>query len=398
MRTRVFDLELTAPRLAAPDLHGYATARVLARVNGCPVGWVRLRGVARAPLTHERVLAAAARQLGDAIVYTAARRASAVPTRARDLAPITVVVCTRDRPDRLDGCLAALRAADYPAFELVVVDNASLGDDTRAVAERHGARCVREDHPGLDWARNRGIAEAAHPIVAFTDDDVRVDRGWLRALGAAFREPDVMAATGLIAPAELETEAQTRFELDYGGMVQALHRRVVRRGNLRKWDVLWAGSYGAGANMAFRREVFDKVGLFDVALDVGTPSGGGGDLEMLQRVVARGHALVYEPAAVVWHHHRREMPELQRQIFDNGRGFACYLLTAARTRTFHPLAIAHFALRPWLGGWLLRRLLRPRGFPRRLVAAELAGALLGPYYYLATRRHARAVAERGAVA
>ena len=65
---------------------------------------------------------------------------------------------------------------------------------------------MRENRPGLDWARNRGIAEARHDIIAFTDDDVRVDRAWLRAIGNAFLDPEIMGVTGFIAPAELESE------------------------------------------------------------------------------------------------------------------------------------------------------------------------------------------------
>ena len=80
----------------------------------------------------------------------------------------------------------------------------------------HGrrARYVREARPGLDWARNRAIAEAAGEMIAFTDDDVEVDPGWIRALVAAFaaRSRRVAAVTGLVVPAELDTEAQVLFE------------------------------------------------------------------------------------------------------------------------------------------------------------------------------------------
>ena len=74
-------------------------------------------------------------------------------------------------------------------------------------------RYVREPRPGLDWARNRAIAEARGDVIAFTDDDVAVDPGWIRALVAAFGSDETVAAvTGLVLPAELETEAQVLFE------------------------------------------------------------------------------------------------------------------------------------------------------------------------------------------
>ena len=66
-----------------------------------------------------------------------------------------------------------------------------------------------------------------------------------------------------------------------------------------------AGMFGTGANMAYRRSLFDKIGYFDPALDVGTATNGGGDLEMFFRVLKEGYVLVYEPRAVVRHRHRR---------------------------------------------------------------------------------------------
>ena len=67
-------------------------------------------------------------------------------------------------------------------------------------------------------------------------------------------------------------------------------------------------------------------GLFDPALDVGTPANGGGDLEMFFRVLKSGHALVYEPAAMVRHRHRRDYASLREQLASNGVGFYAYLV------------------------------------------------------------------------
>jgi cellulose synthase/poly-beta-1,6-N-acetylglucosamine synthase-like glycosyltransferase len=245
---------------------------------------------------------------------------------------------------------------------------------------------VVEPIPGLDRARNRGVAVARHPLIAFADDDTCPDRLWLHYVSRALAVDDVMAVTGLIAPIRIETKAERLFEFSYGGMVQALDRRTLLGETLSSREILWASTFGAGANMAFRREIFDLVGEFDPCLDVGTPAGGGGDLDMLHRILANGHKLVYEPAAIVFHEHRATMHSLRRQMFDNGRGFSVYLMTCARNRTVPRLLILGFALRRWLGGWILRRLVRPRGFPRELVLAELAGTLLSPYYYIASRR------------
>ena len=91
---------------------------------------------------------------------------------------------------------------------------AATGDATESVVRAFPRwRYVCEPQPGLDRARNRAIAESRGEIVAFTDDDVEVDPGWVRAAAIHFANPEVMAVTGLVEPAELETRAQERFEI-----------------------------------------------------------------------------------------------------------------------------------------------------------------------------------------
>ncbi len=129
-----------------------------------------------------------------------------------------------------------------------------------------------------------------------------------------------------------------------------------------------------------------------MALDAGTPSGGCGDVEMFHRLISCGYTLIYEPAALVWHTHRRGAAALRRLIYNNGLSFGSYLITCARNRTVGRFSILRFAARHWLGGWILRRLLRPSRLPRHLVAIELAGALLSPLAYSASQARARQVA------
>jgi cellulose synthase/poly-beta-1,6-N-acetylglucosamine synthase-like glycosyltransferase len=242
-------------------------------------------------------------------------------------------------------------------------------------------RYVCEGRPGLDWARNRGAAEAHYDIIAYTDDDTRADRLWLKAMALAFAKPEVMAMTGFIAPMELETAAQIYFEHIYGGMGKGFRRWEVRRSELKKHQLLWSSSFGAGANMAFRRAIFEKIGFFDVALDVGTPTRGGGDLEFFHRVVASGYTLVYEPGAMVWHQHRRDFDSLRCQLRDNGCGFGSYLMTCWRNRTVSRRAVLRFFLQNWLYEWFICRLRLPKGHSRPLVMTELRGKLQSPSAY-----------------
>jgi glycosyltransferase involved in cell wall biosynthesis len=304
---------------------------------------------------------------------------------------VTVVVCTRDRERLLEGCLDALARQDHPHHEVLVVDNASRTSATHELADRRGVRYVREDRPGLDVARNRGLREAATPIVAFTDDDARPDPSWLSVVARGFSSPDVHAVTGFVYPAELDTPAQRLFENVYGGMAKGVLPRIhTTRFRRQHYRPEWVG---VGCNMAFRRDVLLALGGFDPALDVGTRTGGGGDLDAFQRVLEAGGYVVYRPDAIVRHLHRRELAALQRQIFDNGRAYGA-MLTAAflRASARERLAVAGRYAR-WLARWHGQRIAaslagRER-LPLRLVVAETAGAAIGPALYLRQRAEAR---------
>jgi glycosyltransferase involved in cell wall biosynthesis len=100
----------------------------------------------------------------------------------------SVIIATKDRETLLDAALASLRAQqDAPPFELVVVDNGSR-DDTRGVAERHGAVYVYVAEPNRGAARNAGVAAASGDAILFCDDDVVTPPGFLRAHAAAHDE------------------------------------------------------------------------------------------------------------------------------------------------------------------------------------------------------------------
>jgi GT2 family glycosyltransferase len=313
------------------------------------------------------------------------------------LPSVTVGVCTRYGADRLPQCLDPLLELDYSPehLDLVVIDNAPRDTSTRALVERAypSIRYVVEPVPGLDRARNRAITSSRSEIVAFTDDDVSVDPGWVQAIGRIFAgEPDVDAVTGLVVPDDVDVEAQRLFE-EYGGFSRGFDRRYERvdtvSGERAARRHGGSGRFGTGANMAFRRRVFDRIGLFDPALDVGTPTNGGGDLEMFFRVLKEGGTLVYEPAAVVRHRHRRTYDLLRTQLTNNGIGFYAYLVRSALHYPDERGAFLRLGVW-WLWWWNLRRLAQTfvssSAYPRDLVLAELRGSFIGLGRYQQSRR------------
>ncbi len=319
-----------------------------------------------------------------------------------DQRTITVAVCTRDRPDLLHRCLLALGALEAPAPEILVVDNASRDDRTRRLVEQlPSVRYVYEPRQGLDWARNRALLEATTDIVAFTDDDVIVHPHWVAGIRKAFREePAAVGVTGLVVPAELAAPAQVLFEA-VGGFGRGYHRKwfsvAVEAGEVAAQIYAGTGGAGTGANMAFLREPALALGGFDPALDVGTPTGGGGDLEMFFRVIAAGHLLVYEPSAVVRHVHRATMPELLRQM--RGHGTGSYSIFAGAGRRYGDVQKAEFTR--FAGRWLYRRhirghlraLVRPGIRPVSLVHAESRGSFAAVAKGFYGQAQAQAAAE-----
>ena len=200
--------------------------------------------------------------------------------------------------------------------------------------------------------------------------------------------------TGLVAPAELETEAQWLFEDVYGGMGKGYRPRLYCRRGMRV--TFTPNIYGTGCNMAFRRDTLLRLGGFDPALDVGTPAGGGGDLDMFQRLIEDGAALVYRPDALVRHVHRRTVEGLERQLFDNGRAYSAVLWKCLlRARGVDRIRVLRTYGR-WFYWWhfkrALRRIRKHESMPMPLIRAELVGGLLGPFLYRRSRRHARRVA------
>jgi len=378
---------MAAARAAVASAAPGEPLHILLRWHGRPLGWLHLpaRKRERGP---QDVIHAILSQIPSGALLAPPQPPAPLPGEAAD---ISVIICTRGRVDMLRGCLLALAAQTQQPREIIVVDNAPLDDRTLEVAREFGVRYAREDRPGLDFARNCGLHDAISGVVAYVDDDARPATDWVAALARAFQDRAVDAVTGLVAPAELVTREQCLFEWEYGGMGHGFDRRLYRRDLLSPAELLWASGFGVGTNMAFRRDLLIQSNGFDPALDVGGPAGGGGDVEMFHRLVAAGGALLYEPAALVRHIHRREASALRRQITNNGRSFGAYLITCAANRSVPIATIAFFAAFDWKFGWLLRRLVRPGRLPRSLVLAELWGALLSPLAYLRAQRRVKAI-------
>lgn len=396
---QVLDLDLGADstpvlRSAGVEAPVLPTGAVLAlvRSDGRPVGLVQADLDGGDPAAQ---LAAVARErLGAEL----AADPEELPAVAEPAPLVTVVIATRERAQLLSRCLESVQALRYPRFEVVVVDNAPETDSTLTlVKERFGdrVRYVREPMRGLAAAHNRGLAETLGEIVAFTDDDVVVDPGWLDALAAGFADPAVGCVTGLILPASLRTETQVRLEA-HGGFSKGFRSRRYSTDSPPADQPLFpftAGRLGSGANMAFRTESLRAIGGFDPAVGTGTPAKGGDDLLSFFRILVHGYALLYQPQALVWHHHRDRPEDMDGQAFGYGAGLGAYLTAAVVSEPRMLPAL----LRRLPGGVRLAMNSTGAGagagsaapWPARLSRLQRRGMLYGPVGYLRSRRRVR---------
>jgi glycosyltransferase involved in cell wall biosynthesis len=239
---------------------------------------------------------------------------------------VSVVIPTRNRARWLEDCLRTLVTQETSAsVEFVIVDDASE-DETPSVLESWSARDgrirpVREERLGRSVALNAGMRSARGRVLLFTDDDVSIDPGWIESYVRLFeRHPDVDLAGGAIYPipkslawppwfSERALVALGSIEFEGG------ERPLTDRENL------W------GANMAARRELFDRLGTWDEALGVrgddhprNDRPEGNEDTELQIRMLASGGTVWYCPGAVV--RHRADVPGPRGCVtkgFANGR-------------------------------------------------------------------------------
>jgi GT2 family glycosyltransferase len=380
------DIETTAA-LPSLTLGAHETGlAVVVRYRGRPVGfWME----ALPPTTQvppEALTDRINREAGPTLLVARLREEITPTVPATPLPSLTIAICTRDRPRMVHRCLEALRALPMPEAtsspEVLVVDNAPSDAATReVVATFDGVRYVVEPRPGLNFGRNRALAEAQGDLVAYVDDDAVVDEGWLLGLAEAYTEhPDAGAFTGQVLPLTLETNAQVLFE-QRGGFRRGFEK--VRYGASQPGNPAYpcnAGIFGTGTNMAFRRDVLQALGGFDEALDMGAQLPGGGDHDIFYRVIRAGYPLVYEPRCLVFHEHRREMETLHRQFADSwGRALMALLAKMYRDDPTQRKKVRRL-LRWWIRmqcGRIKRSIAGAESVPLRTIAAEVWGGIMG---------------------
>lgn len=420
----VADIELTdsSTVLAPPDQ--YRAVRALVRIHGYPVGYADIALTPHRILHHSHIIAAldpdTVQRASEHLIADLLQAGVALPAyrpcladllallagagditcltaRPRTGRLISVAVCTRNRHHSIGATLESLQHQQYANYEVMVIDNAPSDDATeRVVRDLHpGVRYILELQPGLDNARNRAMREARGEIVAFIDDDAIADPGWLQALAPLFDDPQVLCATGLVVPAQLETAGQDLFERY--GYSKGFRRVTFRLDAPPHVPVFpYKGYIGTGCNCALRRDTLDLVGPFDPGLDMGTPVPGGGDHDMFARIIRAGYTLVYDPTPIVFHQHLADLTLVVMRLGQYQEAFLAFITKAALSDWAYtwPLVrhMSYWYTRKTVRG--LGAVLKKRDRPLALVVSEACGALRGPIAMWRSRRWLKAERQR----
>lgn len=270
---------------------------------------------------------------------------------------ISVIVCTRNRCEKLRHCLDHIRQLRFKGdWELIVVDNGSV-DDTANVVKAFAAQVafnvslLLAPEPGVARARNLGLVYSRGRIIACMDDDCYPECNYLNHVLRIFRDPEIDFIGGRILLYDPEDAPVTI-------------RRDTREETIPPRSFIKAGSI-QGANIAFRRTVIERIGGYDPRFGPGSPVGSGDDIEFIARASAAAFRGGYFPGPTVYHHHGRKTDsdlEVLRQRYAIGRG-AYYTKFLLRRETALLYAKSWFEL-----------LLKSRHARRRL-PGEIRGAI-----------------------
>lgn len=287
---------------------------------------------------------------------------------------LSVLICTYNRAKYIANLLESIAANDLPKpkYEIVLVDN-NCTDNTREVCQAFRAqhadvsfRYCEEHEQGLSAARNKAIREAKGDCLLYVDDDALVDPWYLRTVDDYMAQhPECAACGGPIIPLyeTQEPEWMTPYTkalltawMDYGSKVRTYP----------------AGRYPGGGNSAYRREVFERVGLFNTALGrKGDSLAGSEEKDIFDKMREQGMQVMYLPQMVLHHiipQHKLERPYFDRLTLQIGRSER--LRTLAVSRGKYVLRLLSEAVK-WGGTLVLLCMYTVKGEPSKGVSLVL---------------------------
>ena len=294
----------------------------------------------------------------------------------------SIIICTVDRLTDLERCLASLRHFQAAGADVMVVNNGPHLTAVEEIAKRNEARVTTEVRRGVSRARNAGIRAAAGTILAFLDDDSVADPDWIPHLLVPFRDPQVLAVVGSVWAQTLADPVSQAFDCIHRAHLSDSPLMLEAPPEQHSFPLRQA--LVANANIAIRREAFERFGYFDERFGRGTRIGSGEEPDLLLALLRGGGKAVLEPGARIFHRHPAEWRAVRQWAFYSGCAHTAILMK-------------YFLQEPSLRGSILRY--AARRVPRRKEPSSpintqakiprvpfLLGSLYGPLAFLLSRR------------
>lgn len=287
-------------------------------------------------------------------------------TSGNDVIHASVVICTRNRADKIATAVGSVLALDYPDFDLTVIDQ-STSDDTRLALAGHlddsRLNYLHFTEPGLSRAYNNGIRNSTGEFIAFTDDDCIVPPDWLRKIVDAFTaEPDGDLLYGQVLPYETGEGYNLTPLLEIPAA-----QRIGKRDDRYK-------VFGMGANFAARRRLFDRIGYFDEILGGGAPLKSAQDYDISYRTFQGGSVILLRPEVTIRHDGRRETTDWPSLLLGYGHGDGAFYMK--HVRCIDPLAAWLMAKQfgTFTAKWTVKKLIGRRPTDFNYIRGFVAGS------------------------
>jgi glycosyltransferase involved in cell wall biosynthesis len=222
---------------------------------------------------------------------------------------ISLIICTYNRAQLLKETIDSFFQMEIPkdtSYELIIVDNNS-SDETKTVVNEfikgnpHKIRYIYESKQGLNYARNRGIIESSGEIIAFTDDDIEFDKDWIKEILKTFKDfPDAWSMGGKIIPIFKDDKPEW-----ISDNLMGIYGYMNRSSNIICMEF---PDFPFEANMAFRKETFNKLELFPITLSRNNKSLLSNAGIYLFYLISRSEGkVIYNPHAFIKHKVQKKM-------------------------------------------------------------------------------------------
>ena len=258
------------------------------------------------------------------------------------MAPVvSVLVNTYQRPKKIQDCLNAILKSSFSQLEIIVIEqrgSSQLREFIKKI-DKTKIRYFNLKKIGASKAKNFGIKKSKGEILAFTDDDCIIDRYWLKNIYESFKKnQNIIGIFGKVLPYQPHL---------HRGKICPCTFLSNKKKTINRICFHWK-NIGFGNNMAFRKEIFEKMDGFKEWLGPGSIGSNAEDAEFALRLLSKGYKILYNPEIKVYHNRWLTKEEFRKQCLSYSCGeVACYGFLAFKGNKLGKKVIKNNFLDSW---------------------------------------------------